>query len=87
MERYPKTVGKFAKPVEFVAQRLGSKGVAELERVATALYVRKEMGTASASVRANRITELKQHISRPEAKAAVREVDKMFDDAGQFVGR
>jgi uncharacterized protein YwgA len=85
VERYPKTVGRFAGQVEFVAQRLGGKKVADLERVATALYVRKEMGSASVHDRANRIIELKPHIPRPEADAAVREVDKMFDEARQLI--
>ncbi len=87
LKRYPKTVGKYANEVEFVAQRLGSKVVADLERVATALYVRKEMGSAAAKVRATKITELKPHVSLADAQAAVKEVDQMFAEAKSFITR
>jgi hypothetical protein len=85
LERYPKTVGKYANEVEFVAQRLGSKGVADLERVATALYVRKETEAGGVNERARRIAELKPHISMSDAQAAVREVDNMLAEAAQLV--
>jgi uncharacterized protein YwgA len=87
LERYPKTVGRLQNEIEFVAQRLGSKGVADLERVATALYVRKRMGTAGASERAKKITALKPHVSLLDAQAAVREVDEMFMEAEELVGK
>jgi len=84
LERYPKTIGRFAKKVLFVAERLGSKGVTDLERVATALYVRKGMGAVGVKERANRINQLKPHVSHPDAHAAVREVDEMFEDAEEL---
>jgi len=77
LARFPQTVRRFEKRVRFVADRVGSRSVAELERLATALYVRKEMAAGKASERAHRITELKPHISQADAKAAVREVDAM----------
>jgi hypothetical protein len=84
LERYPKTVARYANEVAFVAQRLGSRGVADLERVATALYVRKEVAAVAVNERACRITQLKPHISLSDAQAAIREVDKMFADAEQL---
>jgi len=84
LERYPKTIGKSERKVVFVAERLGNKGVADLERVATALYVRKGMGAVGVKERANRINQLKPHVSLPDAHAAVREVDKMFEDAAEL---
>ena len=84
-DRYPKTVTKCENEVQFVAQRLGSKGVAELERVATALYVRKHTRAAPKNERAKRITELKPHVSLLDAQAAVEEVDAMFEEAEMFV--
>jgi len=85
LERYPKTIARYAKEVEFVAQRLGGKGVADLERVATALYIRKEAGDTDVSERARQITKLKPHISLSDAQAAIREVDAMFAEAEQLV--
>ena len=81
LERYPKTVAQFASRVEFVAERLGGKRVADLERTATALYVRREMESASVAERADRITRLKPHISPSDATAAVDEVDQIAKDA------
>jgi uncharacterized protein YwgA len=49
---YPKTASQFQREVNFVAEQLGSKGVAELERLATALYVQKK-----SSVNARNIVE------------------------------
>ena len=83
LKQYPKTVGKYESEIQFVAQRLGSKGVADLERVATALYVQKEMGFISMNERAKKITELKPHVSLSDAQTAVREVDRMFEEVGQ----
>lgn len=85
LERFPKTIGAYTKEIEFVAQRLGSKGVADLERVATALFVRKEAGDAGVTEKARQITQLKPHISMPDAQAAIQEVDKMFAEAEQLV--
>ena len=85
LERYPKTIARYADEVEFVAQRLGGKGVADLERVATALYVRKEAGDSGVSEKARQITQLKPHISLSDAQTAIRDVDKMFADAEQLV--
>jgi uncharacterized protein YwgA len=85
LDRYPKTVRQCENEVQFVAQQLGSKGVADLERVATALYVRKQTRAAPLNERAKRITELKPHVPFPDAQAAVREVDAMFEEAEKFV--
>lgn len=86
LERFPKTTARYANEVEFVAQQLGGKGVADLERLATALYVRKEAGAGGANARASQITQLKPHISLSDAQAAVREVDKMVIEAKQLAG-
>jgi len=85
LEHFPRTVHRYRGQVDFVAERLGSKGVAELERLATALYVRlgdkKKPGVRSG---ADRIRRLKPHISKADAEQAVREVDAMWEDAKQL---
>ncbi|MFA7462987.1 MAG: hypothetical protein WCY59_07585 [Anaerovoracaceae bacterium] len=77
-ERYPKTIARYANEVECVAQWLGDKGVADLERVATALYIRKKASDTDEDERARRIHDLKPHISISDARAAIREVEEMF---------
>jgi hypothetical protein len=75
-ERYPITLGKYADRLRFVAERIGDKGVAELERLATALYVTRtapELTTAKA--RAGRLTELKPHVPFEAALEAVNALD------------
>src|SRR5262245_29217406 len=39
---YPKTLAGSSRPIEFVATTFGARGVADLERLATALYVTRE---------------------------------------------
>jgi len=53
--------------------------VSELERLATALYVTQEINPkGSSEFRAQRITELKPHISMEEALTAVKEIDEII---------
>jgi uncharacterized protein YwgA len=84
LEHYPKTTSRFRREIDFVAERLGTKGVTELERLATALYVERKL-SVDAQKRADKIIELKPHISRSDALAAVQEVDQMIDEARQLL--
>lgn len=69
-------VEKFSSPISRVAAFLHSRGVVDLERLATALYVRREMGQeADSSVLTQRIIDLKPHVPEAAASAAVAEVD------------
>jgi len=79
---YPKTLKKYLEKVKYVADKLGHKGVTDLERLATALYVRLE-GDASddLNVMAARINELKPHIPINEAQAALTFADRILEEA------
>jgi hypothetical protein len=81
-ERFPKTLARHQKEVDFVARRLGDKGVSKLEGLATALYVSK-MGGAGAplSERVKKLIALKPHISAEQARAFVEEVDCIAGEA------
>jgi hypothetical protein len=68
-------VDRYRGQIDFVAQQLGSRNVANLERVATALYVTKE--GYSGSSRVGRITELKSHVDVSLAEQAVKEFDEI----------
>jgi len=63
--------------LDFVANYLGNKGVVELERMGTALYVTLEKEALDQETRFNRIIELKPHIKLDEAREAVQQVDDM----------
>ena len=77
---YGKTAARYGAAVEFVAEKLGKKNVAELERLGTAFYVcrRSKDVTASVDARANDVVELKPHISDAQAREAVEEVDRLI---------
>jgi uncharacterized protein YwgA len=78
IERFPKTAVRYRPQVELVAKNLGSKGVVDLERLATALYVRIEHGADSPQeLRATSLVKLKPHINLRSAKEAVGEVDEL----------
>jgi len=63
--------------LDFVAKYLGNKGVVELERMGTALYVTLEKKELDQENRSNRIIQLKPHIRIDEAREAVQQVDEM----------
>lgn len=74
LKQYPKTLGKYAEKVQFIAEKIGKMGVAELERLATALYVTLNENYQE-KPREERIIELKPHIKIDEAYEAVKNVD------------
>lgn len=77
-ERFPKTLTRHQSSIDFVAEKLGDKGVSALEGLATALYVTKEAGkNVPVAERAERLKALKPHILRDQARAFVEEVDRI----------
>jgi len=81
---YPKTLNKYSLHLNFVAKALDGKGVAELERLATALYVTLKSEEDSQEARAQRISELKPHVLADQALAAVRELDRIRQEASSL---
>lgn len=83
-ERHPKTLARHQKALDFVAERLGEKRVAELERLTTALFVTLNPNSGDGSVegRARELRRLKPHVSEPNARNAVEELDRIRADAG-----
>jgi hypothetical protein len=74
LDRHYGLVGaRYSRQVDLVADRLSGKGVRELEKLATALFVTRE--GSEVSKRAARIVELKPHIALAEALEAVQTVD------------
>jgi hypothetical protein len=69
--RWPRTLKRYAAAIEFVASRVGARGVAELERLATAVWVRRELPEAAERDQALRVVEIKPHVSLDEAVAAI----------------
>lgn len=78
-KRYPKTLVRYEKQINYIADKLGDKGVVDLERLATAYYVTLEDQKKTQKARAAAIVELKPHISHDLALQAVQDVDTFLD--------
>ena len=75
IERHREAICRHSKDVTRVVQFVGWRGVAELERLSTALYVTIQQDKQSIESRAERIHDLKPHVSVESATDAVKELD------------
>jgi hypothetical protein len=76
--RFPKTIERHRRAISALAGALGDMGVAELERISTAYLVKSRFpALRSAEDRANKLCELKPHVSRSDALAATRRIDDL----------
>lgn len=77
-KQYSGTREKYREQIDFVAETFAPKGVAELERLATAFYITKELGAEqSVERRTEYIHQLKPHVSLQEARLAVEIIDSL----------
>lgn len=77
-----KTLKNYENQIEYVASTLGCRGVVELERLATALFVTlKDGSNRSVEERSQEITKLKPHIRLAEARTAINEQDSIAENA------
>lgn len=78
-EMYPKTSSMYSGEIAFISEKISNYGVAELERLATALFVTREYDEESVNERARTLHKLKPHVSLGEAIEAVKEVDDLIE--------
>lgn len=78
---YPVTLNKHAKKVDFIASQLGAKGVAALERLATAFYVKNKLPGEPFEKQIAELVRLKPHITQEEAVIAFDDIAKMTEAA------
>ena len=79
-EFYPRTLSRHNHAIDFTSGQIGKKGVVELERLATALYVTRQSGRqASIDNRVKKLVTLKPHIPEEDAQKAVSVVDHMIE--------
>lgn len=81
IKRWPKTLKRHKAAIDFVAAKLGTLGVGNLERLATALWVLREMPDKSKEAQAERLHEIKPHVSLVEATEALEKVERMEGEA------
>ena len=79
---FPKTLAEYEKQIDFVVRELSTKGVKDLEALATALYVAKAHPGASVDLRAKELHTIKPHVDMERARASVAKVDEWFEMAG-----
>lgn len=85
-ERFPRFLAKYKPMLKTVAEFSSEKGVADLERLASALYVTKENATRKdVEARVNEILELKPHVEREAALLAVKTVDDFLSEIDHSV--
>ena len=86
ISRFPRTMSRYRDKLDFVASALSDRKVISLERLTTALYVRKK-STALKDVegRVRELRRLKPHVSLQDAKEATEEIDKLVDQAESFI--
>jgi uncharacterized protein YwgA len=80
-QEYPKTLRKYQKQLNFVSDQLGKENVFELEKLATALYIRREKSSKSENQRAKYLHSLKPHVSFDDSLEAVKTVDEIVKRA------
>ena len=83
---YPRTLERYEKGLTFVAAALGNRGVAALERLATAFYAHQRQETGeTVEEKAAWIRQRKQHISMDLATTALEEVERIVREAGHYL--
>lgn len=81
---FPRTLSKYRPQIDYVAERLCQKGVDDLEKVATALFVLREDPVEPDDARASIIHDLKPHIPVEEAKEALIEAKDIMARAPEL---
>ena len=77
---------RLSSSIRFIARKLGRKGVADLERLATAVYVNRKFGSGlPLEERVTILTSLKTHVPAGAARLAFSEVDTIEREASEAV--
>ena len=79
--RFPRTRERHKAAVNFVAERIATLQVVDLERIATAFFLGRERSDLNRDGLAELITKLKPHISREAALAGIEESRRIEQDA------
>jgi len=78
---YSSIIAKFDKEINFVSNKLGKMRVKELEKLTTAIFIKKEGGKDDQDSLASRINNEKPHISVQEAREAVKDAENLLREA------
>ncbi len=81
VQQRKKVVDRYSKHSEFLIDMLSGKDVKELERLGTALLLKKEFPGTDHVTLAGKIVELKSHVTNDSALEAAQEVAQMMESA------
>jgi hypothetical protein len=84
-ERFARRMERYSSSLDAIAGRLRDRGVVDLERLATAMWVTRQAPNAEVDRRARALTEVKPHVPFEDAVGAVREIDLMMGEAATQV--
>lgn len=77
--RFARTMDRYGPAIDWIAETLRDRGVAALERLATALWVTNhEKSDATVEERASVLQDIKRHVDTDAAVAAVKEIDELL---------
>ena len=79
---FEKTMERYGESLDWIADTLGARGVMDLERLATAMWMTREDPEGSVRSRAEALTDVKPHISLKDATESVEEIDRLLRDRG-----
>ncbi len=81
-ERSKRVMERYGPALDWIAKQIKDRGVAELERLATALWVTRQLpNKASVEKRADELVGLKPHVSLDAAIKNVKEADRLLQTA------
>jgi hypothetical protein len=72
---FPKTIEQYGREMQFVVEQLATRGVGQLEPLATALFLTREHPDASVEERARKLNAVKPHVDLPVAIQSVKQID------------
>jgi hypothetical protein len=75
---FQKTMRRYGPSLDWIAGELGNRGVMDLERLATAMWMTRQSPEGSVADRADALVRVKPHISKDDAESAVEEVDRLL---------
>jgi hypothetical protein len=76
-QRFEKTMQRYGEALDTITDVLGDRGVMDLERLATAMWMTRENPQGSVRARAEALVSVKPHISLDAAISSVEEIDAL----------
>lgn len=72
---------RYGDALDWVVNALGKRGVMDLERLATAMWMTRNMPKGSVRARAEALVKVKPHIPLEAASSSVEEIDSLLEKA------